>query len=66
MKISATNVVSTFTNDFIASYYGGILRPDGTIVMLPAITSYEGRILYTNSARPLDFGTCASPYLNKH
>jgi hypothetical protein len=66
-KISAAGVVSTYTLVYTTSsgaYHGGILLPNGDIHFVPR-SANRGQVLHTNSARPLDFGTCASPYLNK-
>ena len=65
-KISAAGVVSTYSLVYTASfaYGGGVLALNGDIYFV-LDSANRGQILHTNSARPLDFGTCASPYLNK-
>ena len=65
-KVSASGVVSTYSLTFTLSagaFSGGVLAPNGDIYFIPY--DKRGQIVHTNSARPLDFGTCASPYLNK-
>lgn len=65
-KISASGIVSTYSLILTTTsgYAGGVLSPSGDIHFIRYNAS-RGQVIFTNSANPFDFPTCASPYLNK-